>query len=138
MRNFLGFASVLISLVINVQCDNFDVLIDAKATQQHRVDSLNLLIYCEFPDFSTFRSEVIVSLGGRRGEKSEKNQLKIDSTLNNFLSILTGTLLALTVLTIWIFKFRRVSWLHETGLAVIYGNQLVIIICAMSMEWKIS
>lgn len=62
MRNFLGFATVLISLVINVQCDNFDVLIDAKATQQHRVDSLNLLIYCEFPteflDFSTFRCEV--------------------------------------------------------------------------------
>lgn len=31
-------------------------------------------------------------------------------------------LLTLTVLTIWVFKHRRVSWLHETGLAVIYGN----------------
>ncbi|XP_026319609.1 sodium/hydrogen exchanger 7 isoform X6 [Hyposmocoma kahamanoa] len=30
-------------------------------------------------------------------------------------------LLTLTVLTIWVFKHRRVSWLHETGLAVIYG-----------------
>lgn len=30
--------------------------------------------------------------------------------------------MALTVLTIWIFKFRRVSWLNETGLAVIYGE----------------
>lgn len=30
-------------------------------------------------------------------------------------------LLALTVLTIWVFKRRRVSWLHETGLAVVYG-----------------
>lgn len=31
-------------------------------------------------------------------------------------------LLTLTVLTIWLFKHRRVSWLHETGLAVIYGE----------------
>ncbi|XP_036217875.2 sodium/hydrogen exchanger 6 isoform X13 [Bactrocera oleae] len=30
-------------------------------------------------------------------------------------------LLTLTVLTIWLFKHHRVSWLHETGLAVIYG-----------------
>ncbi|XP_048489437.1 sodium/hydrogen exchanger 6 isoform X4 [Plutella xylostella] len=30
-------------------------------------------------------------------------------------------LLTLTVLTIWVFKHRRVAWLHETGLAVIYG-----------------
>lgn len=33
-------------------------------------------------------------------------------------------LLTLTVLTIWVFKHRRVSWLHETGLAVIYGKLL--------------
>lgn len=32
-------------------------------------------------------------------------------------------LLTLTVLTIWVFKHRRVSWLHETGLAVIYGKR---------------
>lgn len=32
-------------------------------------------------------------------------------------------LLILTVLTIWLFKHRRVSFLHETGLAVIYGKQ---------------
>jgi solute carrier family 9 (sodium/hydrogen exchanger), member 6/7 len=31
-------------------------------------------------------------------------------------------LLTLTVLTIWMFKHRRVAWLHETGLAVIYGK----------------
>ncbi|KAL5281841.1 Nhe3 family protein [Megaselia abdita] len=42
---------------------------------------------------------------------------RIDS-LN--LLLYTG-LLALTILTIWLFKHRRVSWLNETGLAVIYG-----------------
>lgn len=43
---------------------------------------------------------------------------RIDS-LN--LLLYTG-LLALTILTIWLFKHRRVSWLNETGLAVIYGK----------------
>ncbi|KRT83233.1 Na/H antiporter, partial [Oryctes borbonicus] len=38
------------------------------------------------------------------------------------LNLLSYTfLLILTVLTIWLFKHRRVSFLHETGLAVIYG-----------------
>lgn len=31
-------------------------------------------------------------------------------------------LLTLTILTIWLFKHHRVSWLHETGLAIIYGK----------------
>lgn len=41
------------------------------------------------------------------------------------LNLLSYTfLLILTVLTIWLFKHRRVSFLHETGLAVIYGRNI--------------
>ncbi|XP_017852690.1 sodium/hydrogen exchanger 6 isoform X2 [Drosophila busckii] len=54
-----------------------DITLDAKATLNHRIQSLDLLVFV--------------------------------------------FLLALTVLTIWLFKHHRVSWLHETGLAVIYG-----------------
>ncbi|XP_031335365.1 sodium/hydrogen exchanger 7 isoform X2 [Photinus pyralis] len=46
-----------------------------------------------------------------------QNTHRLDS-----LNLLSYTLLLiLTVLTIWLFKHRRVSFLHETGLAVIYG-----------------
>lgn len=56
-----------------------DIALDAKAALNHRLDSLNLLLYM--------------------------------------------CLLTLTVLTIWLFKHHRVSWLHPVGLAVIYGNE---------------
>ena len=28
---------------------------------------------------------------------------------------------SLTVVTIWLFKHRRVAFIHETGLAIVYG-----------------
>lgn len=65
---------------ILVNSASTDIELDAKAQLNHRLDSLNLLLY-------TF-------------------------------------LLILTVLTIWLFKHRRLRFLHETGLAVIYGKSL--------------
>ncbi|XP_052868395.1 sodium/hydrogen exchanger 7 isoform X4 [Anopheles cruzii] len=58
---------------------------------------------------------------------AESTDIELDAKANKMhqidsLNLLLYTfLLTLTVLTIWLFKHHRVSWLHETGLAVIYG-----------------
>ncbi|XP_032595190.1 sodium/hydrogen exchanger 7 isoform X2 [Drosophila grimshawi] len=76
-RSSLWLSLTVSALIAVCSGADTDITLDAKATLNHRIQSLDLLVFV--------------------------------------------FLLALTVLTIWLFKHHRVSWLHETGLAVIYG-----------------
>jgi hypothetical protein len=51
MENLAILILVLIQKISEIKCDNFDVLIDAKAQKLHQIDSLNLLIYCKKNQF---------------------------------------------------------------------------------------
>lgn len=49
------FSLIIITLGLDtIKCDNIDILIDTKATTLHRIDSLNLLIYCESDEMENF------------------------------------------------------------------------------------
>lgn len=47
-------------------------------------------------------------------------------------------LLILTVCTIWLFKRRRIQFLHETGLAIFYGLIVGAIIRYVGQETQVS
>ena len=60
-------------------------------------------------------------------DRIKVSELKIDEKegelhrLDSLSLLLYTLLLTMTVLTVWLFKHRRIRYLHETGLAIIYG-----------------
>ena len=88
-----------------------------------------------------------MSISGLDAEKIEFKQEQITADLHRTDSLnllIFTTLLVIVVLTIWIFKRRNFRYIHETCLALIYGNILEIelirkIFCSFRFcHWRFS
>eukprot|EP00058_Branchiostoma_floridae_P013284 XP_002598772.1 hypothetical protein BRAFLDRAFT_58155 [Branchiostoma floridae] len=67
-------------------------------------------------------------------EKDSERAAEDDHKLDSLNLMMFLFLLVLTILTIWLFKHRRFRYLHETGLALLYGLIVGVIIRYTSNE----
>ncbi|XP_055384841.1 sodium/hydrogen exchanger 6 isoform X3 [Condylostylus longicornis] len=91
--------------------------------QQQRIKSTTLITTFKYWIFTIvyFNINLIKLCNGTSTDIALDAKANLTHRIDSLNLLVYTFLLTLTVLTIWLFKHRRVWWLHETGLAVIYG-----------------
>ena len=72
-------------------------------------------IYLKEKEEMNSKIEELIELG----QDARKRHDHIVDSINLLISTF---LLILVILTVWLFKYKKFAYIHETGLAIIYGN----------------
>ena len=63
-----------------------------------------------------------MSLASERNDIELDEKIKARHRIDSLNLLLYMMLLITTVLTVWMFKHRRMRYMHETGLALVFGE----------------
>jgi sodium/hydrogen exchanger-like protein 6/7 len=70
-------------------------------------------------------SAAFLPFSASQADASEEKRVEQKHVIDSLNLLVFVLLLILTILTIWLFHHRRLRFVHETGLAIIYGMMCI-------------
>ncbi|XP_055296779.1 sodium/hydrogen exchanger 6 isoform X4 [Sitodiplosis mosellana] len=102
-------------------CDEIGKCSSIMATSRVKLTSIRSKLPLFYGAAGIFLCDIIAKVNCESTDIELDAKATLLHRIDSFNLLVYTFLLTLTILTIWLFKHHRVSWLHETGLAIIYG-----------------